>query len=101
MEYEASGQVTRARSAVMADQIVDELMPEELDWRHLVQTYPFPVMILAIVTGFFLGRHRGHWLLGALSGFAVQQATRNVSEAFERIGIADSASTASTYSPTN
>ena len=99
MEHDESrpGTAPRQRTAEMADQLVDELLPEDLDWRRLVRTYPFPVVALAVGVGFILGRHRGQILLTALGGFAVHQATRNFSKALERAGIAvpmeDSAST--------
>jgi len=83
-----SAQDTPPPASELADQVVDELMPEDLDWRHLVRIYPFPAVVLAMVTGLFLGRHRGHLLLAALSGFVVHRATQNITEALERAGIA-------------
>ena len=77
----------RDRLAQTADDLVDELLPESLDWRYMVQQYPLPVLFLALLAGFFLGRHRGHALLGAFGSFAAREATRNIAAALERAGV--------------
>jgi hypothetical protein len=89
MEHESSrsGLDPQPRTSQLADDVLDELMPGDLDWRHLVRSYPFPMALLALLAGFVLGRHRGHLLLAALSGFAVHQATENITSALERAGI--------------
>ncbi len=61
-----------------ADRFVDELMPEGVEWRRLVQTYPHVALGVAAAGGFLLGRQRGLALLGALSGFVVHEVGRNV-----------------------
>lgn len=74
----------RSRSLISdADQIVDELLPEDLDWRHLVTTYPRTSLAVSAVAGFFVGRRQGMSLLAALSGFVVGEVTRNVQEFVE------------------
>jgi len=60
------------------DEVVDELLPADLDWRRLVVTYPIPALLLAAAGGFWLGRQRGPELVAALSSFATDQVTRNV-----------------------
>ncbi|HEY8021502.1 MAG TPA: hypothetical protein VIH93_10390 [Thermoanaerobaculia bacterium] len=61
--------------------LVDELMPEGFDWERLVRQYPIPALLLAAIGGFFLGRQRGPAILGALSGFAAAEVSRNVNRA--------------------
>lgn len=61
------------------DEVVDELLPEELDWRRLVRTYPIPAVALAAAGGFLLGRRHGRVLLSAAIAFATNEVTRNVS----------------------
>ncbi len=61
-----------------ADEIIDELLPEKLEWRRLVCSYPLPAVALAAAGGFLLGRSRGSALLAALSAFAASQVTRSV-----------------------
>ncbi len=60
------------------DEVVDDLLPAELDWRRLVVTYPIPALTLAAVGGFWLGRQRGSELVAALSSFVTNEVTRNV-----------------------
>lgn len=63
-----------------ADELLDELLPEELDWRRLVRAYPIPAVLLAAAGGFVLGRGRGTLVLGALSAFAADTLTQGVNE---------------------
>jgi hypothetical protein len=64
--------------------LVDELTPEGLDWERLVRNYPIPALLLAAVGGFLLGRTRGPEILGAVSGFAAEELSRNFNEALGR-----------------
>ena len=64
--------------------LVDELIPEGLDWERLVRRYPIPALLLAAVGGFLLGRTRGPEILGAVSGFAADELSRNFNEALGR-----------------
>ncbi len=61
-----------------ADNIVDELVPGDLDWRHLVTTYPLGAITVASCAGFFLGRHHGTTLLTAVSAFMAKEMSRNI-----------------------
>ncbi len=63
-----------------ADQLVDELLPDELDWEHLVRTYPIPALIACAAAGFWLGMRRGPVLTAAVAGWAAQQMTRKVND---------------------
>jgi hypothetical protein len=61
-----------------ADELLDELLPDELDWRRLVTTYPVTSLALAAVGGYLLGRSRGVAIVGALATFAATTVARNV-----------------------
>ncbi len=63
-----------------ADQVVDELLPEELDWSDLVMRYPKSSVALAALGGFLLGRSRGSEIVEALSAFAVDRVTDGVNQ---------------------
>ncbi len=63
-----------------ADQLLDDLLPEELDWQRLVRSYPLPALALAAVGGFFLGRSRGPEIVSALAGFAADTLTESVNQ---------------------
>ena len=64
--------------ASMADQIIDDLLPEDLDWREMVRTYPLPAVAAAAVGGFLLGRRHGSDLLSALRRFVDREVATNV-----------------------
>lgn len=65
---------TRSR----ADELVDQIVPDELDWKYLVTTYPRAAVAAAFVGGVVLGRTQGLSLAAALSGYVVGEVTRNV-----------------------
>ena len=64
----------------MADELVDELVPREVDWQRLVRSYPLMSLALAALGGFVLGRSRGREMVSALSTFAADTLTDNVNE---------------------
>jgi hypothetical protein len=68
----------------IVDELVDELVPAELDWERLVVTYPLPALALAAIGGFFLGRRHGPEILSAVSTFAAAQVSANVHEIIGR-----------------
>jgi hypothetical protein len=63
----------------VVDELIDEIVPEGLDWERLVVSYPIPALLLAAVGGFLLGRRHGPEILSAVSGFAAAEVSRNVS----------------------
>lgn len=63
-----------------ADQVVDELLPDDLDWTDLVLRYPKVSLALAAVGGFLLGRSRGPEIVDALSQFAADRVSDGVNQ---------------------
>lgn len=61
-----------------SDEIVDALLPSELDWRRLVRAYPVPALAVAAAGGFLLGLRHGRELVSAVTDFAAREVTRNV-----------------------
>lgn len=78
MEDFVNDEETQAGTSVEA--IIDELLPEELEWERLVRTYPVPALALAAVGGFFIGLRHGPEILTAVSGFLAAEVSRNVSD---------------------
>jgi hypothetical protein len=74
------GDAARAAGLPHADDIVGELMPEEVDWEHLVRSYPVPALALAAAAGFWLGATRGPTVLSAVTGWAAGEMTRRVND---------------------
>jgi hypothetical protein len=68
------------------EELLDEILPEELDWDRLVRRYPIPAVLLAAVGGFFLGRSHGPSILSAASSFAASEMAKNVNELFGQEG---------------
>lgn len=66
------------QSSMTADQILDELLPDNFDWRDMVGSYPLTAVSLAAVGGFLLGRKHGTVLVAAVSAFMVREVTRNI-----------------------
>ena len=65
-------------STPFADQLLDELLPEELEWRRLVVEYPIASLTAAAVGGYFLGRASGSGIVAALGAFASATVVRNI-----------------------
>ena len=42
----------------IVEELIDEIVPEGVDWQRLVVRYPIPSLLVAAVGGFFLGRRR-------------------------------------------
>lgn len=78
MEDFVNDEETRGGTSV--EEILDELLPEELEWERLVRTYPVPAVALAAVGGFLIGLRHGPEILTAVSGFLAAEVSRNVSE---------------------
>jgi len=55
-----------------ADELLDDLMPPEFDWRGVVRRHPIPSLLVAAAAGYWLGSSRkSAALVDALAGFAV------------------------------
>ena len=56
-----------------ADDLLDELLPPSLDWRHLVQRYPHAAVAVAAAAGFWVGRWKGGLVLAAVTSYVAAQ----------------------------
>jgi membrane protein DedA with SNARE-associated domain len=68
----------------LADELIDELVPEGLNWERLVVTYPIPALLIAAAAGFLLGRRHGPEIVAAVSGFAAAEVSRNIEQILGR-----------------
>ena len=67
-------------STSLADELLDEILPEEIEWRQLVWSYPKSTLALAALTGFFIGRSRGRKLLHDAAEFVGDSVTEGLNE---------------------
>lgn len=74
----------------LADELIDQLLPDDFDWREKVRAYPLPAVALATIAGFALGRSRGGTLLAALSSFAASEVSRNLTSVLDARSDSDS-----------
>jgi hypothetical protein len=42
----------------MADELLDDLMPPEFDWRGVVRRHPIPALAVAAAAGYWIGSSR-------------------------------------------
>ena len=66
------------------DGLVDDLLPDELDWRHIVTTYPVPALLLAAAGGFLIGREQGMELIAAAKAFVTDEVSHNLQSLLDR-----------------
>ncbi|HLX07893.1 MAG TPA: hypothetical protein VKY89_08525 [Thermoanaerobaculia bacterium] len=58
--------------------LLDSVLPEGLDWEHLVRSYPAPALAVAALGGFLVGRAYGPEIIEAVSSFAAAEVAKNV-----------------------
>ena len=63
-----------------SEQVLDELLPEDLDWEDVVRTYPLVCLGVAGVAGYLLGRRSGRALVVAATDSAVSRMQSVASE---------------------
>jgi hypothetical protein len=64
----------------VADQWIDGLIPEEIEWRRLVTKYPRISIGLALVAGYLIGRTQGKALVAAAGAVAIEEISRVVED---------------------
>lgn len=62
------------------DDLLDEVLPEELEWDRLVRTYPLPALAVAAAGGLLLALTHGPAIVTAVSAYLSSQVSRNVSQ---------------------
>ena len=62
----------------LADELIDGLVPPEIDWRIIVRRHPLPALLLAGIGGYLLGRSQGQTLVRAFSALAVARVESEV-----------------------
>jgi|GEM_PF-833082 len=63
-----------------ADEVVAELLGDDVDWQHLVRTYPTASLLVAFGGGCWLGLRHGRAVFTAVTGYLTHEATRRVQE---------------------
>ncbi len=66
-----------------ADRWVDELVPEEVDWRDLVCRYPVTAISLAALGGFLVGWSQGSRIVAQVSDVASSRVSATVDRYFD------------------
>ena len=70
------------RSSSPIDRFIDELLPEDLEWRRLAGAYPLASLAVAAAGGFWIGRQHGPTLLRAASDLLSREMTNHVQGLF-------------------
>ena len=66
----------------VAGRLLDELLPEELEWERLVVAYPLAALVVAGVAGYLLGARSGAPILAAVGETATRRVTGLMSTDF-------------------
>jgi hypothetical protein len=68
-----------SKAEAIVHDLLDSVLPEGLDWKELVRSYPVPALAVAALGGFLVGRSHGPAIVGAVSSFAAAEVAKNVS----------------------
>ena len=68
----------------LADEVIDGLVPADLDWRSVVVSYPKLSVGLVAAAGFWLGRTRGRAILAGITGLVTDTVNESINEFFGR-----------------
>ena len=66
--------------ATLADELLDEILPDELDWQGLVRSYPKTSVLVAVLGGYYVGFNKGRALFDGLAELAGDTVSRAVNE---------------------
>lgn len=64
-----------------SDAALDQIFPDDFDWREMVRTYPAAALAVAAAVGFGLARSHGPGLVAALAALAGEQIVEHVRSA--------------------
>ena len=67
----------------LADELIDDLVPPQVDWRRIVQRHPWPALLVVGLGGYLIGRSQGKTLLRAVSALAVARVEAEVLDRIE------------------
>lgn len=67
-------------SRALADDLLDELLPEDLDWEQLVRRYPRTCLLAALGVGAWLGYRRGRAVLAVVGTLVAGRVAGTVGE---------------------
>jgi hypothetical protein len=62
-----------ARAHSLVDRWIDEVVPQELDWKELVRAYPIPAVLAVAAGGFYLGAVHGRRIVETLGDLVTQR----------------------------
>lgn len=68
----------------LADELLDEIVPSEVDWRQLVVSYPKISLTVATLGGLWLGKTHGRRLVSGASNLAADTVSEGFNEFFGR-----------------
>ena len=68
----------------LADEIIDELVPSEFDWRSAVARYPKLSVSVVALAGLWLGRTRGRAIVAGVTGMVADTVNDSINEFFGR-----------------
>ncbi|HVS15593.1 MAG TPA: hypothetical protein VMV46_16835 [Thermoanaerobaculia bacterium] len=81
LDADAEGPEEALDDEPFSNRLLDQVVPEELDWIGLVRRYPLAALAVAAAAGFYVGRVHGDRLIEA----AADVADRRMKETADRL----------------
>ncbi|MEL7059014.1 MAG: hypothetical protein AAGN46_03190 [Acidobacteriota bacterium] len=70
----------RAPYDPLLDDLVDRVVPSEIEWRPLLVKHPRLAVLATAATGFWIGRSRGLSIFAAASGFVAGELAKRLGD---------------------
>lgn len=81
---EDSSPEEQPRERTWTERVLDQILPEDLDWEDKVLSYPKTALIVAAGLGFALGKRHGLRLTSVAGSFAANRVANTISDVLER-----------------
>lgn len=82
-DLDEDGTEAEPRKRFDVDDLIDKLIPGEIDWRHMVRQHPVVCLGAVGLLGFLLGRSRGAAIVAGASAAVTNAVMRQLSDVFE------------------
>ncbi len=71
------------RGRTWTERLLDQVLPEDLDWEDKVLRYPVAALVIATGVGYALGSRHGTRLTSVVSSFAAERVASTIGDVLD------------------